>query len=115
RTEEPLSIGVEAHGVLELTGILGPLLLEDLREVHTKKIHLLIVDPSLVDYHHEHPVPTGIPGEYAFRFTPRTRGPYRAFADVQPLLTGFQEYAKAAIGAVSADPAPVEKTYAANG
>ena len=42
----------------------------DLIETHTKKIHLFIVDSSLTDYHHEHPVATRNPGEYSFSFTP---------------------------------------------
>jgi hypothetical protein len=112
-TDVPLRKGQEAQGTLKLTSIVGePLVLEDLREVHTKKIHLLIVDPTLTDYHHEHPIPTETPGEYSFRFTPRMPGPYRVFADLQPLLTGFQEYAKAVIAAPTASDGEVEKTYA---
>jgi hypothetical protein len=114
RTEAPLAVGVEAKGTLSLAGLLGPLQPKDLREVHTKKIHLLIVDPSLDDYHHEHPVPTEVAGEYAFRFTPRKAGAYRAYADVQPLLTGFQEYAPAAIGDGAAS-GVVEKAYPRSG
>ena len=44
---------------------------DDLLVMHTERIHLLIVDRSLLDYHHEHPVATDTPGEYAFTFTPR--------------------------------------------
>jgi hypothetical protein len=115
-TEAPLRAGTEARATLKLTSILGqPLLLKDLREVHTKKIHLLVVDPTLSDYHHEHPVPTDVPGEYAFRFTPRLPGPYRAFADLQPLLTGFQEYARVDLPTVVPGGSAVEKTYARAG
>jgi hypothetical protein len=92
----PLTMGQEAQGTLRLSTRGGePVELKDLREVHTRKIHLLIIDGSLSDYHHEHPDPTEIPGEYRFTFTPRKPGSYRAWADVQPLLTGFQEYAMA--------------------
>lgn len=65
---------------------------EELMVVHTERIHLLIIDESLEDYHHEHPRPTGIPGEYALTFTPRRAGSYRIFADVTPLESGLQEY-----------------------
>jgi hypothetical protein len=98
RTEGPLGADREVKGILSLSTVAGdPVLLTDLREVHTEKIHLLVIDGSLTDYHHEHPVPTGTPGEYRFSFTARKPGRYRAWADVQPLLTGFQEYAMADI------------------
>lgn len=60
----------------------------DLEERHTEKFHLLIVDPSLGDYQHEHPAPTSIAGEYEFTFIPRHGGNYRFFADVVPVVTG---------------------------
>ena len=69
-----------------------PVLLKDLLVMHTQPIHLLIVDPSLTDYHHEHPTPTATPGEYAFSFTPTKRGPYRIWADLVPANSGVQEY-----------------------
>ena len=70
----------------------SPVLLSDLLIMHTQPIHLLIVDPLLEDYHHEHPTPTGTPGEYAFAFTPAKSGSYRIFADVVPADSGVQEY-----------------------
>lgn len=63
----------------------------DLTVMHTQPIHLLIEDPSLGDYHHEHPVATATPGEYAFSFTPAKTAPYRIWADIVPMLTGVQE------------------------
>lgn len=69
---------------------LGP---EDLVVAHTEKLHLLIVDPSLVDYQHVHPKPTGGPGEWAFSFTPKSGGNYRIFSDFTPLATGRGLYA----------------------
>lgn len=81
-------IGEEAEVMLSLTTPGGrPIRLNDLLEVHTKKLHLLLVDASLEDYHHVHPAPTGIPGEYEFRFTPASGGDYRIFADVMPAAT----------------------------
>ena len=80
RTEQRLSPGQEVEGVLKLSTPAGrPVTPADLREVHTGKIHLLIVDASLADYHHEHPTEADAPGEYGFRFTPRrgVTGPSR--------------------------------------
>ena len=69
----------------------SPVQVSDLMEMHTEPIHLLIEDPSLSDYHHEHPVTTGTPGEYAFSFTPKRTAPYRIWADIVPAATGIQE------------------------
>lgn len=75
-----------------------PITLDDLKEAHTKKLHLLVIDPTLTDYHHVHPLPAGTPGEYSFTFTPRKPG-YRLWADVIPLVSGKQEYVMMDIGA----------------
>lgn len=63
----------------------------DLIEMHTEYIHLLIEEPGLGDYHHEHPKLTDRPGEYRFQFKPRKPGPYRIWADIIPAATGIQE------------------------
>jgi hypothetical protein len=110
--DDPLEVGKEVGAILRLKSrIEEPIRIFELREVHTKKIHLLIVDESLTDYHHEHPVPTNVPGEYRFRFTPRRPGPYRAWADVQPLQTGIQEYAMTDILPPAGQGGALEKTY----
>ncbi len=69
----------------------SPVLHADLIEMHTQPIHLLIEEPGLGDYHHEHPVPTKAPGEYVFSFTPAKTSPYRIWADIVPAATGVQE------------------------
>lgn len=100
RTAAPLSPGTPVSAILQLSKINGdPVLLSDLIETHTKKIHLLIIDESLADYHHEHPVATMNPGEYAFSFTPRRPGSYRVWADLRPYPLGLQEYAVTDIAA----------------
>jgi hypothetical protein len=78
----------------------SPVVLDDLVEMHTKKIHLMINDTSLSDYHHEHPTPTGRPGEYVFKMTPNNPGPYRIWADVVLGASSIQEYV---IGDIPAD------------
>jgi hypothetical protein len=92
-TAAPLSVGQPVAALLKLQRTNGdPVSPSDLIETHTKKVHLLIVDSSLTDYHHEHPVPTRNPGEYSFSFTPAKPGSYRVWADVRPYPLGLQEY-----------------------
>ena len=92
RLEAPWQTGAQVRAILRLTKPNGtPVLASDLRETHTQKIHLLLIDSSLDDYHHEHPRVTATPGDYAFEFTPRKPGGYRAWADLRPVATGFHE------------------------
>ena len=61
--DAPLQVGVRVMGHLTLTSLRGePITPDQLREVHTRKIHLLIIDGSLTDYHHEHPDSISHPG-----------------------------------------------------
>ena len=90
----PAQAGESVNGTLILRTASGkPIAVEDLLVVHTKRLHLMIVDPALQDYHHVHPEPTGTPGEWAFHFTPRASGTYRLFADFTPAATGRGLYA----------------------
>jgi hypothetical protein len=59
----------------------------ELAVVHTEKIHLLLVDPSLEDYHHVHPEPIGMSGQYRFAMTPQRSGSYKLFAEIVPLVS----------------------------
>jgi hypothetical protein len=70
-----------------------PIAPEDLVVMHTRKLHLLIADPSLTDYQHQHPEPTRVPGEWSFTFTPTLGGIYRIFADFTPAATNRSLYA----------------------
>ena len=98
-TDAPLEPGKLAHAILHLrrTMMDHPVTLDQLIETHSKKIHLLIVDQSLIDYHHEHPQPTDTPGDYVFEFTPTKPGAYYVWADLRPLPLGLQEYDKTLI------------------
>ena len=87
-----------------------PVLLSDLTEVHTQKIHLLVADPSLSDYHHVHPLPGKIPGEYVFDFVPKTNNIYRVWADLTPQTTGKQEYVVSDVGVNSKNKPSIDKT-----
>ncbi len=89
----PLEAGKKADIKVQIQRRDGtPVLIKDLLVMHTEPIHLLIVDPGLTDYHHEHPVPTDVPGEYAFSFIPKKSSSYRIWADLVPADSGVQEY-----------------------
>lgn len=92
----PASTGHEVIATLQLHTSSGkPIGPPDLLVVHTERLHLLIIDPSLTDYQHVHPTPTAKAGEWAFRFTPRSSGAYRIFADFTPAATNRGLYANA--------------------
>jgi hypothetical protein len=97
---EPLMVGKKADLRIRLTFVADgtPVNLDDLEETHTKKIHLLIVEPTETDYHHEHPERVGN-GEYAFSFTPAKPGTYRLWADLKPVKTHVQQFSIADIPA----------------
>jgi hypothetical protein len=60
----------------------------DLKEVHTKKIHLFLNDQTLTDYHHLHPQPSANdPSVFVVSFTPKALGDYRLWLDVVQLPT----------------------------
>ena len=71
---------------------IGP---DDLVLSHTRKLHLLIADPTLQDYQHIHPEPGRRAGEWVFALTPAKTGVYRVFADFTPVVTQRGLYAAA--------------------
>jgi hypothetical protein len=101
----PPVAGQPVQAVLTLTTYgnkpIGP---GELAISNAKRLHLLIVDPTLTDYQHVHPEPAGAPGAWAFTFTPRAGGSYRFFADFVPAATGIELYAWADMS-VSGQPA----------
>ena len=70
----------------------SPITLNDLKEVHTQKIHLLIIDDELQDYSHIHPIATAVPGVYQFEWQPKKEAHYRIFADLFPVALNAEEY-----------------------
>jgi hypothetical protein len=92
-----IKIGQPLDTVLQLTDKKSgtPIKYDDLREIHTERIHLLVVDPSLSDYQHIHPKPTDKSGEYKFQFVPRKSGAYKFFSDLLPVKSNAQEYSVA--------------------
>ena len=110
-TGGPATMGSEYRGVVTLrTGSAKPVAPEDLLVVHTRSLHLLIVDPTLTDYQHVHPVPGKNPGEWTFSFLPQRGGLYRIFADFTPVATGRGLYASVdlPVGPVAAGGAKVQ-------
>jgi hypothetical protein len=92
---KPRAAGKSMATVIRLTGPDGkPLTGDQLEVAHTEKIHLLVIDQSMTDYQHLHPVSGDKPGEFRFDFTPRFGGTYHIWADVVPKSTGKQEYSK---------------------
>ena len=76
--------------------------------VHTRPVHLLIINPSLSDYHHEHPEQTST-GQYTFSLTPKTACSYRAWADVQ-LKGSHQHYIPIDLSGVENCDKTIDKT-----
>ncbi len=108
---EPVIAGKETHLTAQLTQDGKPLTPADLKEVHTQKFHLLVIDPTLGDYHHLHPTPGEKPGEYALSFTPTKSGNYRFWADVTP-VDGTQQFVMADVGSAPHH-AAIDKTETA--
>lgn len=107
----PFEAGKTTQVTAKLSAVVdgNPLTLDDLKEAHTKKLHLLIIDPSLTDYHHIHPVAGKNSGEYVFSFTPLKNDGYRVWADVIPVATGKQEYVRTDMGSPAKDKANIDK------
>ena len=76
--------------------------------VHTKPVHLLIIEPGLKDYHHEHSVQKA-KGMYSFNFTPNTACGYRIWVDVQ-LKGGHQHYYPIDVKGAEVCDTPIDKT-----
>jgi hypothetical protein len=95
-TDVPPGRGRRMKVTLDLRTASGkPVGPKDLLLTHTKLLHIMVVDPSLRDYQHIHPVPGEEPGEWSMEFAPRRSGLYRFFADFTPAATGIGLYAMA--------------------
>ncbi|MEM9025778.1 MAG: hypothetical protein AAGB06_02465 [Verrucomicrobiota bacterium] len=69
----------------------------DLAITHTERMHVMIIDPSLNDYHHVHPIADGASTAFTFEFTPQEAGEYRVFAEMVPVRTKRQVVALGSI------------------
>ncbi|MGC6454902.1 MAG: hypothetical protein ACON39_03805 [Coraliomargaritaceae bacterium] len=90
-TEEIPEVGVEQAVTLQLETSGGmPIAPHELAITHTEKMHVMLVDPSLRDYHHVHPEADGLNGLYRFQFTPENAGSYKVYTEVVPLRSRRQ-------------------------
>jgi hypothetical protein len=86
--DRPAAVGETANYTLSLETPDGKTLRpSELAVTHTQKLHLLLIDPSLEDYQHIHPVPQGDSGEWTFAFAPKLPGTYKLFAEFVPAMT----------------------------
>ena len=99
--------GAGRAGIQLLTSSGKQLMPDDLLVTHTRRLHLLMIDPTLQDYQHVHPEWDTTMREWIFTFSPRYAGLYRLFADFTPVATGRGLYASADLpGARGGDPLP---------
>ena len=110
-TQGELEIGKTTKILVKLAEVDGgkPVGEDGLKLAHTRKLHLLINDPTLMGYQHIHPVATKNAGEWAFNFTPTNSTFYQVWADVIPTKTGNQEYVISTIGKASTEKAAIDK------
>ena len=88
KSDRPPERGEPVEFTLTLSTASGkPIGPADLIVAHTRKLHLLVVDPTLSDYQHVHPEPGRKAGEWKFALTPHRAGAYRVFADFTPAAT----------------------------
>jgi len=89
--DDEAGVGVAQEVTLELLTSGGMSIApHELALTHTKKMHVMVVDPSLQDYHHVHPQAVGLNGQYTFEFTPNRAGTYQVFVEIVPLRTRRQ-------------------------
>ena len=110
-TDAPPRAGIPCHANLILrhsdTG--KPLTPEEIAVVHTERIHLLLIDDTLNDYHHLHPQPTSQAGIYQFDYTPSKDGHYSAWIDLTRSDTQHNPYIRCDMP--STQPATAELPY----
>lgn len=75
-----------------------PVTEDDLKTVHTKKLHLLVIDPSLTEYHHVHPT-LNQDGTWDAYWAEAGANRFRVWADITRKDTGRQEFVMTDIGA----------------
>lgn len=102
--------GSETRFELHLATASGkPIAERDVLVMHTQRLHLMVVDPTLRDYQHIHPVPGSHAGEWVFHHTPKLAGEYRVFVDLTPAATGRGLYASTAFEVTGAVESAVQR------
>ena len=87
RPLDPLEIGKPCRFEMNIKQADGsPLGKDDVALSHTKRIHLLAIDPTMDDYQHLHPEPDPLfNGIWRFTLTPYKAGEYKVYLDLIPL------------------------------
>ncbi len=97
-SENPIEPGQKASVALSLKTDGGmSIAAHELALTHTEKMHVMVIDPSLEDYHHVHPAAEGLDGVYRFDFVPERAGSYRVFTEIVPLRSRRQAIALSAL------------------
>jgi hypothetical protein len=81
RTIWPMKADEKLDCYLYLWTDKGPLRLEDMDTVHTKKMHLFLLTPDFKEFYHAHPIPSGGEGEFRFTVRPERKKPLRLWAE----------------------------------
>lgn len=74
-----------------------PLSDEDLKMVHEKCVHTMLINDSLTDYHHVHPEYDSATGQFTCSFTPRTNESYSMWNDVHHVHSHHPQHIRTAI------------------
>lgn len=82
----------------------------ELLETHTRRLHALVIDSTLEDYHHEHPIASGSPGQFRFSFTPQKPGSYVFWLDATPAATRRNELVRVVLPAAISVAPPLTLT-----
>lgn len=110
-----LKAGEDNAITINLSDDSGALSADRLQEVHTQKVHFLVADESLTDYHHLHPVALPKPGSYSATFAPKNAGSYKLWADVTP-VGGSQHFIPVMLKGAEPCASPcIEKKVASEG
>ncbi|MEZ5691766.1 MAG: hypothetical protein R3D71_08905 [Rickettsiales bacterium] len=93
-----IEIGKETELSFQLKDSNGRVLTgNDLKESFTEKLHVLIIDKSMKDFHHIHPVYDENTGLFTASFTPKSRNSYDVWADYTLIGSGQNIIAKNSI------------------
>lgn len=111
----PLKAGESYNFTIKLTSDGAPVSEAQLQEVHTRKVHLLVVDESLTDYNHLHPQALDEAGTYSASFTPMKSATYKVFADVTPVGASQQFVVAKITGEKPCDTPCIDKTASTTG
>jgi hypothetical protein len=61
----------------------------------------MVIDPTLTDYYHIHPLMDSKSKDFIFKFSPKKNGSYRIWVDITPVSTNKQLFLNADIGTSS--------------